>query len=70
LLTDVIMPVMNGPELATRVRSIRPEIRVLYMSGYPDEVLALHGIAHPEAFVQKPFTSPELAAKVDRVLSA
>jgi PAS domain S-box-containing protein len=71
LLTDVIMPVMNGPELVTRVRSIRPEIRVLYMSGYPDEVLALHGIAHPEmAFVQKPFTSPELAAKVDRVLSA
>jgi CheY-like chemotaxis protein len=71
VLTDVIMPLMNGHELATRLRSIRPETKVLYMSGYTDDVLAFHGIEHPEvAFIQKPFTHPELAAKVESVLSA
>ena len=69
LLTDVIMPSMNGRELASRLRSIRPGMKVLYMSGYTDEVLAFHGIEHPEmAFIQKPFTNPELAVKVDMVL--
>jgi hypothetical protein len=52
LPTDVIMPLMDGQVLATRLRSTRPEIRVLYMSGFTDEVLAFHGIAHPEiAFI-------------------
>jgi hypothetical protein len=71
LLTDVIMPLMNGHELATRLQSIRPGTKVLYMSGYTDEVLAFHGIAGPEiAFIQKPFTPSELAEKVQMVLSA
>jgi two-component system cell cycle sensor histidine kinase/response regulator CckA len=70
LLTDVIMPLMNGRELATRLRSLRPETKVLYMSGYTDEVLAFHGIAHPEiSFIQKPFTNPELAAKIELALA-
>jgi two-component system, cell cycle sensor histidine kinase and response regulator CckA len=70
LLTDVIMPLMNGHELATRLRSVRPETKVLYMSGYADDVLAFHGIDRPEiAFIQKPFTSSELAGKVDKLLS-
>jgi CheY-like chemotaxis protein len=71
LLTDVIMPLMNGHELATRLRSVRPGIKVLYMSGYADDVLAFHGIDRPEiAFIQKPFTASELAGKVDILLSA
>ena len=70
LLTDVIMPLMNGRELATRLQSIRPGARVLYMSGYTDEVLAFHGIAQPEIdFIQKPFTPSELVGKVETALS-
>ena len=70
LLTDVIMPLMNGHELATRLESIRPATKVLYMSGYTDEVLAFHGIAQPEIdFIQKPFTASDLAEKVEMMLS-
>src|SRR5215469_12423687 len=70
LLTDVIMPLMNGHELAKRLESIRPATKVLYMSGYTDEVLAFHGIAPPEIdFIQKPFTASELAGKVEMMLS-
>jgi CheY-like chemotaxis protein len=69
LLTDVIMPLMNGRELATRLESIRPGTKVLYMSGYTDDTLAFHGIAQPEIdFIQKPFTVAALAEKL-RVLS-
>jgi PAS domain S-box-containing protein len=65
LLTDVIMPLMNGHELASRVKAVRPGTQVLYMSGYTDDVLAFHGIASPEiAFIQKPFTPSELIARV------
>lgn len=65
LLTDVIMPLMNGHELASRVKAVRPGTPVLYMSGYTDDVLAFHGIASPEiAFIQKPFTPSELIARV------
>jgi two-component system, cell cycle sensor histidine kinase and response regulator CckA len=70
LLTDVIMPVMNGHELAVRLKSISPRTKVLYMSGYTDETLASHGIAQPEIdFIQKPFTPSELAGKVEMALS-
>jgi two-component system cell cycle sensor histidine kinase/response regulator CckA len=70
LVTDVIMPLMNGHELASRLKSIRPDTKVLYMSGYTDDVLAFHGIAQPEIdFIQKPFTPSDLAGKVEMVLS-
>ena len=70
LLTDVIMPLMNGHELAMRLESIRPGTKVLFMSGYTDEVLAFHGVVQPEIdFIQKPFTPSELAGKVEMVLS-
>ncbi len=70
LLTDVIMPLMNGRELAKRLQSIRPAVRILYMSGYTDEVLAFHGIDQPEIdFIQKPFTPSELVGKVELALS-
>jgi DNA-binding NtrC family response regulator len=71
LLTDVIMPLMNGHELATRLQSVRPGTKVLYMSGCADDVSAFHGIDRSEiAFIQKPFTASELAGKVDKLLSA
>ena len=71
LITDVIMPLMNGRELAARLESIRPGTKVLYMSGYTDEVLAFHGIVKPEInFIHKPFTPSELAGKVEMVLAA
>jgi CheY-like chemotaxis protein len=65
LLTDVIMPLMNGQELASRMKAIRPGVQILYMSGYTDDVLAFHGITSPDvAFIQKPFTPSELIARV------
>jgi two-component system, cell cycle sensor histidine kinase and response regulator CckA len=70
LLTDVIMPKMDGKELADQLRSSRPNIKVLFTSGYTDETISYHGILGPDiAFLQKPFTSPSLAKKVREVLN-
>jgi signal transduction histidine kinase len=69
LITDVVMPRVSGREVATALRLARPQIRVLYMSGYADEALAQHGIVEPGvAFLQKPFVATALAAKVREVL--
>ncbi len=71
LLTDTIMPVMNGPELAKQFRSIRPESKVLFMSGYTDKVIAYTATLEPgTAFLQKPFTPQTLTQKVHEVLNA
>ncbi|MHB8836016.1 MAG: hybrid sensor histidine kinase/response regulator [Candidatus Methylomirabilia bacterium] len=68
-LTDVIMPGMSGAQLAQRLGKDRPGLKVLYMSGYPDEAIAPHGILEPGThFIQKPFTEGSLAAKVREVL--
>lgn len=65
LLTDIIMPGMNGRALAERAATVRPEMRVLYMSGYTDDVIARHGVLEPGTpFVQKPFSPRVLAEKV------
>jgi PAS domain S-box-containing protein len=70
LLTDVIMPLMGGRELAKRVQSIRPATKVIYMSGYTDDTLAFHGFTqHRTGFIQKPFTMAVLAETVRGVLS-
>jgi DNA-binding NtrC family response regulator len=69
LLTDVVMPQMSGPEVAEKLTSVRPEIKVLYMSGYPDHpVFAQGGIKRDTAFLQKPFTPNVLVQKVREVL--
>jgi PAS domain S-box-containing protein len=69
LLTDVIMPGMNGRELANQVSSSRPDMKVLYMSGYTENHIGHNGtLDQGIALLQKPFTLPALQAKVREVL--
>lgn len=71
LLTDVIMPGMNGRELFAEAMKRRPGLKVLYMSGYTDNVIAHHGILNEGIqFIQKPFSSETLAAKIREVLDS
>jgi CheY-like chemotaxis protein len=69
VLTDVVMPNMSGPELADRLRVLRPEIKVLFMSGYPrDKFEETRKRGETFHFIQKPLSSKTLAAKVRGVL--
>ncbi|HEV8530606.1 MAG TPA: PAS domain S-box protein [Methylomirabilota bacterium] len=69
MVTDVVMPGMNGRELAERLLAIRPHTRVLYVSGYTDDALSQHGILHQElAFLAKPFAPETLVRTVRQVL--
>ena len=69
LLTDVVMPGLNGRELATRLADLRPDARVIFMSGYTDDAVTRHGVLEPgSAYVQKPFTPDAIARKVREVL--
>jgi PAS domain S-box-containing protein len=69
MVTDVIMPGMSGPQLATGLSVLRPEMKVLYISGYTDEIITHHGVLEPGlSFLQKPFSPTTLARKVGEVL--
>jgi len=69
VLADVVMPLMNGPELAGRISRLRPKAQVLFMSGYADETLARHGLLEADAAcVHKPFTQETLVRKIREIL--
>lgn len=69
LITDIMMPVMNGRELASRLSSLRPGIRVLFLSGYPGDHLPRIDLQKPKIeFLPKPFTPEGLLQKVAGLL--
>ena len=71
VLTDVVMPGMNGRELVKRMLPEFPGIKLLFMSGYTADVIALHGVIDEGVqFIQKPFTIPELAIKVHAAIAS
>jgi PAS domain S-box-containing protein len=71
LLADVVMPMMSGPELAKRLATTRPDMKVLCMSGYTDDSIVRHGVLESGvAFIQKPITPTSLTTKVREVLDA
>jgi PAS domain S-box-containing protein len=69
LLTDVVLSQISGRELAHRLAAIRPEMKVLFMSGYSEDAIVQHGVLNSgHAFLQKPFTAESLGTKVREVL--
>ena len=69
VLTDVVMPDMGGAELVSHLRPLKPELKVIYMSGYTDSTIGDHGVLAPNVnFVEKPFSAEKLAGKIRSVL--
>lgn len=70
LLADVVMPVMNGKELAIRLARIRPEVKVLFMSAYSDEIITSHGVVPAGVnLIRKPFRMEDLVKRIESVLA-
>jgi PAS domain S-box-containing protein len=71
LMTDVVMPEMNGRDLAGKLLSLQPDLKRLFMSGYTADIIAHHGVLDEGVhFIQKPFSIEDLAAKVREVLDS
>ena len=71
MITDVVMPQMSGRELAEHVSRVRPDLPVLFMSGYTDDAIVRHGLLDEKLnFIQKPFDSASMARKVREVLDS
>ena len=71
LMTDVVMPQMSGRELAEELTTIRPQLKVLYMSGYTDDAIVRHWLLDASLnFIQKPFDAATAARKVREVLDS
>ena len=69
LITDVVMPEMNGRDLAERLQSLYPGMKILFMSGYTADVIAHRGVLDEGVnFIQKPFSMKDLAVKVREAL--
>jgi CheY-like chemotaxis protein len=69
LITDVIMPELNGQQLAEAIRQIRPDIKVLFISGYTADIISHHGVLLPGVnFLEKPFSGRQLGRKVREIL--
>ena len=69
LITDVIMPHMNGPELADKLSISRPETKILFVTGYSDNDIGDHGVLDPQIeLLQKPFTPQTLSRKIRDVI--
>lgn len=69
LLSDVVMPGMNGPMVAEMLTRMRPGLKVVFMSGYSDDEIVRHGVKeHDAPFLQKPFTPERLVSKIVEVL--
>ena len=70
LLTDVVMPVLGGRELAEAALKLRPGLKVMFMSGHTQDVMLKEGVQHGAAFLHKPFTPLQLAQKVRETLDS
>ncbi len=69
LLTDIVMPEMNGKELGEKIRAINPAVKILFMSGYTSNIIGEHGLIEESInFISKPFTKNEIAHKIYEVL--
>ncbi len=69
LISDVVMPNMNGPQLGAILMGSQPDLRVMYVSGYPSDAIVQRGIFQgTSAFLQKPFTADQLVGKVREVM--
>ena len=70
ILTDVVMPKMGGQDLVEKIQSEKPEVKLVYMSGYTDRAISDNGMLHKDVnFIQKPFSSNDLVRKVREVLN-
>ena len=70
VITDVVMPEMDGRDLSSRLTRLHPALKTLYMSGYTADVIAHHGVLDEGVqFIQKPFSFRDLAAKVREVVA-
>lgn len=70
LLTDVVMPYMNGRDLAARIARLRPETRVLFMTAYSDEIITSHGVVPTGVdLIRKPFRLDDLVRRIEEVLA-
>lgn len=67
-LIDVVMPAMSGPELAQRLHQARPDLKVLFMSGFSTEVVVVQGVAASDPLLVKPFSLESLARKVREIV--
>ena len=71
IISDVVMPEMNGPDLAKKILTLYPHLKILFMSGYTADIIAHHGVLNEGMhFIQKPFSMESLAAKVREVLDS